>query len=135
MYAQGYFAYDSKKSGGLTVSHLRFGPKPIKSTYYISKADFVACHKASYVNDYDHGPGSEGRRQLPAQLRVDREELDEKLPGKMKKYIADHNHQLLHDRRRQARKEIGLGKRINTILQSAFFSIANIIPSNRPSST
>ena len=129
MYAQGYFAYDSKKSGGLTVSHLRFGPKPIKSTYYISKADFVACHKASYVNDYDMVQDLKDGGSFLLNCEWTDEELDEKLPGKMKKYIADHNINFYTIDGVKLGKEIGLGKRINTILQSAFFSIANIIPS------
>jgi len=131
MYAQGYFAYDSKKSGGLTVSHLRFGPKPIKSTYYISKADFVACHKASYVNDYDMVQDLKDGGSFLLNCEWTDEELDEKLPGKMKKYIADHNINFYTIDGVKLGKEIGLGKRINTILQSAFFSIANIIPSEQ----
>ena len=131
MYAQGYFAYDSKKSGGLTVSHLRFGPKPIKSTYYISKADFVACHKASCVNDYDMVQDLKDGGSFLLNCEWTDEELDEKLPGKMKKYIADHNINFYTIDGVKLGKEIGLGKRINTILQSAFFSIANIIPSEQ----
>ena len=131
MYAQCYFAYDSKKSGGLTVSHLRFGPKPIKSTYYISKADFVACHKASYVNDYDMVQDLKDGGSFLLNCEWTDEELDEKLPGKMKKYIADHNINFYTIDGVKLGKEIGLGKRINTILQSAFFSIANIIPSEQ----
>ena len=131
MYAQGYFAYDSKKFGGLTVSHLRFGPKPIKSTYYISKADFVACHKASYVNDYDMVQDLKDGGSFLLNCEWTDEELDEKLPGKMKKYIADHNINFYTIDGVKLGKEIGLGKRINTILQSAFFSIANIIPSEQ----
>ena len=129
MYAQGYFAYDSKKSGGLTVSHLRFGHKPIKSTYYISKADFVACHKPSYVETFDMvqdiKPG--GSFLLNCEWES-LEELEQHLPGKMKKYIADNNINFYTINGVKLGKELGLGARINTILQSAFFSIADIIP-------
>ena len=131
MYAQGYFAYDSKKSGGLTVSHLRFGPNPIKSTYYISKADFVACHKASYVNEYDMVQDLKDGGSFLLNCEWTDEELDKYLPGKMKKYIADHNINFYTIDGVKLGKEIGLGKRINTILQSAFFSIANIIPGDQ----
>ena len=91
MYAQGYFAYDSKKSGGLTVSHLRFGDKPIKSTYYISQADFVACHKPSYVNEYDMVQDVKPGGSFLLNCLWSDEELDQHLPAKMKKYIADNN--------------------------------------------
>ena len=131
MYAQGYFAYDSKKSGGLTVSHLRFGSKPIKSTYYISKADFVACHKASYVDEYDMVQDIKDGGSFLLNCEWSDEELDAKLPGKMKKYIADHNINFYTIDGVKLGKEIGLGKRINTILQSAFFSIANVIPADQ----
>ena len=131
MYAQGYFDYDSKKSGGLTISHLRFGKKPIKSTYYISKADFVACHNPSYVDKYDMvedlKPGGSFLLNCPWDL----EELDKRLPNKMKKYIAQNNINFYTIDGIKIGKEIGLGGRINTILQSAFFKIANIIPSEQ----
>ena len=127
-YVQGYFAYDSKKSGGLTVSHLRFGDKPIKSTYYINKADFVACHNHSYVYKYDMlkdlKPGGKFLLNCPWTI----EELDSRLPDKMKKYIAVNNIKFYIIDGIKIGKEIGLGGRINTILQSAFFKISNIIP-------
>ncbi len=130
MYAQGYFAYDSKKSGGLTVSHLRFGDKPIKSTYYISKADFVACHNPSYVDKYDIVEDLKPGGSFLLNCQWDTvEELDKRLPGKMKKYIADNDINFYVIDGIKIGKEIGLGGRINTILQSAFFKIANIIPS------
>ena len=88
MYAQGYFAYDSKKSGGLTVSHLRFGHKPIKSTYYISKADFVACHNPSYVDKYDIVEDLKKGGNFLLNCPWDVEELDRRLPAKMKRTIA-----------------------------------------------
>ena len=128
MYAQGYFAYDSKKSGGLTVSHLRFGDKPIKSTYYITKADFVACHKPSYVDEYDMVQDVKPGGSFLLNCQWDEKELDEKLPAKMKKYIADNNINFYTIDGVKLGKEIGLGNRINTILQAAFFTIANIIP-------
>lgn len=128
MYAQGYFAYDSKKSGGITVSHLRFGNNPIKSTYYISKADFVACHNPSYVDKYDMvqdlKPGGKFLLNCPWTLQ----ELNDRLPNKMKRYIAENGIRFFVIDGIKIGKEIGLGGRINTILQSAFFKIANIIP-------
>jgi pyruvate-ferredoxin/flavodoxin oxidoreductase len=128
MYAQGYFAYDSKKSGGLTISHLRFGKKPIKSTYYITKADFVACHKPSYVYSYDMVEDLKPGGSFLLNCEWDEKELDKYLPAKMKRYIANNNINLYTINGVKLGKEIGLGKRINTILQSAFFTIANIIP-------
>ena len=129
MYAQGYFAYDSKKSGGLTVSHLRFGNKPIKSTYYISKADFVACHNPAYVGKYDMVEDLKKGGSFLLNCPWNMEELDQRLPGKMKKYIAENDIKFYIIDGIKIGKEIGLGGRINTILQAAFFKIANIIPS------
>ncbi len=131
MYAQGYFAYDSKKSGGLTISHLRFGDKPIKSTYYITKADFVACHKPSYVNVYDMVQDLKPGGNFLLNCEWDEKELDEHLPAKMKKYIADNKINFYTINGVKLGKEIGLGGRINTVLQSAFFTIANIIPKDK----
>lgn len=131
MYVQGYFAYDSKKSGGLTVSHLRFGHKPIKSTYYISQADFVACHKPSYVDEYDMVQDLKKGGSFLLNCQWDLEELDKRLPNKMKKFIADNEINFYTIDGIKIGKEIGLGGRINTILQSAFFKIANIIPSEQ----
>ena len=128
MYAQGYFAYDSKKSGGLTVSHLRFGHQPIKSTYYISKADFVACHNPSYVDKYEMVEDLKEGGSFLLNCGWDVEELSKRLPGKMKKLIADKKINLYTIDGIAIGKEIGLGGRINTILQSAFFKIADIIP-------
>jgi pyruvate-ferredoxin/flavodoxin oxidoreductase len=128
MYAQGYFAYDSKKSGGLTISHLRFGKKPIKSTYYVTKADFVACHKPSYVYEYDMVQDLKPGGSFLLNCEWDEKELDEHLPAKMKKYIAENNINFYTINGVKLGKEIGLGGRINTILQAAFFTIANIIP-------
>ena len=131
MYAQAYFAYDSKKSGGVTISHLRFGEKPIKSTYFVNKADFVACHNPSYIDKYnmvqDVVPG--GSFLLNCQWSVD--ELDEKLPAPVKAYIAKNNINFYIINAIDVAKEIGLGNKTNTVLQSAFFSIANIIPGDK----
>ncbi len=131
MYAQAYFAYDSKKSGGVTVSHLRFGKTPIKSTYFINKANFVACHNPSYIDKYDMVedviPG--GSFLLNCQWSVD--ELDEKLPASVKRYIAKNNINFYIINAIKVAKEIGLGNKTNTVLQSAFFSIANIIPADK----
>ena len=128
MYAQAYFAYDSKKSGGVTISHLRFGKSPIKSTYFVNKANFVACHNPSYIDKYemvqDVVPG--GSFLLNCQWTVD--ELDEKLPAPVKAYIAKNNINFYIINAIKVAKEIGLGNKTNTVLQSAFFSIANIIP-------
>ncbi len=128
MYAQAYFAYDSKKSGGVTISHLRFGKSPIKSTYFVNKANFVACHNPSYIDKYDMVqdvvPG--GTFLLNCQWSV--EELNEKLPAPVKAYIAKNNINFYIINAIKVAKEIGLGNKTNTVLQSAFFSLANIIP-------
>jgi pyruvate-ferredoxin/flavodoxin oxidoreductase len=131
MYAQGYFAYDSKKSGGLTVSHLRFGKTPIKSTYYISKADFVACHNPSYVDKYDIVDDLKEGGSFLLNCPWDTEELSEHLPGKMKKILAERHINFYTIDGIKIGKEIGLGGRINTVLQSAFFKIADIIPADK----
>lgn len=131
MYAQGYFAYDSKKSGGLTVSHLRFGKTPIKSTYYISKADFVACHNPSYVDKYDIVDDLKEGGSFLLNCPWDTEELSERLLGKMKKILAERHINFYTIDGIKIGKEIGLGGRINTVLQSAFFKIADIIPADK----
>ena len=128
MYAQAYFDYDSKKSGGVTMSHLRFGKEPIKSTYLISKADFVACHNSSYVRKYDMVQELKDGGTFLLNCGWSDEELDANLPGQVKKYIADHNIKLYTIDGVSIGKEIGLGNRINTILQAAFFKLANVIP-------
>ena len=128
-YIQAYFQYDSKKTGGVTISHLRFGDKPIKSPYYINKADFVACHNPSYVikgfkmvNDVKPG----GIFMINCQWTD--EELDHHMPAEAKRYIAANNIQLYTINAIDKAIEIGMGKRTNTILQSAFFALANIMP-------
>ena len=128
MYAQGYFDYDSKKSGGLTISHLRFGHSPIKSTYYISKADFVACHNPAYLETYDMVQDIKKGGSFLLNCQWSADELNDRIPGKVKKYIADNEINFYIIDGFDIGKEIGLGTRINTILQSAFFSIAKIIP-------
>ena len=128
-YVQAYFQYDSKKTGGITVSHLRFGDKPIKSPYYINKADFVACHNPSYVikgykmvNDVKPG----GVFLINCQWSA--EELNEHMPAEAKRYIANNNIQLYTVNAIDIASEIGLGKRTNTVLQSAFFSLSKVLP-------
>ena len=128
-YVQAYFQYDSKKTGGITISHLRFGDKPIKSPYYINKADFVACHNPSYVTKgykmvRDVKPG--GVFLINCQWTP--EELNEHMPAEAKRYIAKNNIQLYTINAIDKAIEIGLGKRTNTILQSAFFALANVLP-------
>ncbi len=128
-YIQAYFQYDSKKTGGITISHLRFGDKPIKAPYYITKADFVACHNSSYLKKYDMvediKPG--GTFLLDCPWTVD--ELDAHLPAKVKKYIAENGIKFyIIDGTGLAINRIGNGKVKNTVLQSAFFSLANILP-------
>ncbi|MEG0167156.1 MAG: pyruvate:ferredoxin (flavodoxin) oxidoreductase, partial [Ruthenibacterium sp.] len=128
-YIQAYFQYDSKKTGGITVSHLRFGDKPIRAPYYINKADFVACHNPSYVikgykmvNDVKPG----GVFMINCQW--DLEKLNEHMPAEAKRYIANNNVQLYTINAIDKAIEIGLGKRTNTILQSAFFALAGVLP-------
>jgi len=128
MYAQAYFAYDSKKSGGITVSHLRFGKKPIKSPYLINKADFVACHNQSYVDKYDVLAGLKPNGNFLLNCIWSEEDLEVKLPAAMKRYIAENNINFYTLDAVKIAQEIGLGGRINMIMQSAFFKIANIIP-------
>ena len=131
MYAQAYFDYDSKKSGGVTISHLRFGKTPIRSTYLISKANFVACHNPAYVRKYnmvqDVKPGGTFLLNCPWDLAG----LEEHLPGQAKRYIAENNIKLYTIDGIKIGKEIGLGGRINTVLQSAFFTLAKIIPEDK----
>ncbi len=128
MYAQAYFDYDSKKSGGVTMSHLRFGKSPIKSTYLITQANFVACHNPSYVNKYNMVQELVDGGTFLLNCSWDMEALEKHLPGQVKKYIADHNIKFYVIDGIKIGKEIGLGGRINTVLQSAFFKLANIIP-------
>ena len=128
MYAQAYFDYDSKKSGGVTISHLRFGNDPIKSTYLINKANFVACHNPSYVRKYNMVQDLKDGGTFLLNCSWDLAGLEEHLPGQAKRYIAEHNIKFYTIDGIKIGKEIGLGGRINTVLQSAFFKLANIIP-------
>ncbi len=128
MNVQAYFDYDSKKSGGLTCSHLRFGHPKITSTYLINKADFVACHKASYIRQYDMVSDIKPGGVFLLNCAWNAEELEEHLPGQVKKYIADNNIQFYTIDGVKIGKEIGLGSRINTVLQSAFFKLSGILP-------
>ena len=128
MYAQAYFDYDSKKSGGVTMSHLRFGKKAIKSTYLIRQANFVACHNPSYVDKYNMVQELVDGGTFLLNCPWDMEGLEKHLPGQVKAYIADHNIKFYTIDGIKIGKEIGLGGRINTVLQSAFFKLASIIP-------
>ncbi|GAA0077789.1 pyruvate:ferredoxin (flavodoxin) oxidoreductase [Clostridium sp. CTA-5] len=128
MYAQGYFSYDSKKSGGITVSHLRFGKQPIKSPYLIDKADFIACHNQAYVYKYDVLEGLKKNAKFLLNTIWTAEELEQRLPAKMKRFISQNNIEFYTLNAVKIAQEIGLGGRINMIMQAAFFKIANIIP-------
>lgn len=129
MYAQGYFAYDSKKSGGVTISHLRFGKKPIKSTYLINDADFIACHKQEYVHLYDVLAGlKKGGSFLFNTQWTTIEQLEKHLPGSVKRYLANNEIDFYVLNGTDLGQEIGLGNRINMIMQSAFFKLAKVIP-------
>ncbi len=127
LYVQAYFDYDSKKSGGVTVSHLRFGKTPIKSTYLINKADFVACHNPAYVRKYNMVQDLVDGGAFLLNCAWDIDELSENLPGQAKRYMAEHNIQLFTIDAVKMGKEIGLGGRINTILQAAFFNITKVV--------
>ena len=131
MYAQAYFDYDSKKSGGVTISHLRFGKDPIRSTYLINKANFVACHCPAYIHKYnmvqDLVPGG----TFLLNCSWDMAGLGEHLPGQVKRYIAENDIKFYTIDGIKIGKEIGLGGRINTVLQSAFFALSNIIPADK----
>ena len=130
MYAQAYFDYDSKKSGGVTISHLRFGKDPIKSTYLINKANFVACHMPAYVRKYNMVQDLKDNGTFLLNCSWNMEELEKHLPGQVKKYMYDHKINFYTIDGFKLGKEIGLGGRINTILQSAFFKLAEIIPAD-----
>ena len=132
MYAQAYFDYDSKKSGGVTMSHLRFGKKPIKSTYLIHKANFVACHNPSYVRKYNMVQELVDGGTFLLNCPWDMEGLEKHLPGQVKAFIANHNIKFYTIDGVKIGIETGMGPtRINTILQSAFFKLANIIPEDK----
>lgn len=128
MYAQAYFDYDSKKSGGLTMSHLRFGKEPIRAPYLIDEADYIACHNQSYLNQYDILKGLKKGGIFVLNCLWDEAELDEHLPAHMKRYIAENDIQFYTVNAIKIASEIGLGNRINMIMQAAFFKFANVIP-------
>ena len=128
MYAQGYFSYDSKKSGGITVSHLRFGKTPIQSTYLIDAADFVACHNPSYVTKYDMVSSLKDGGVFLLNSPWTAEEMDEKLPAKMKQLLAKKHARFYNIDAIDLALKVGMGNRINTIMQAAFFKLAEVIP-------
>ncbi|HOX76681.1 MAG TPA: pyruvate:ferredoxin (flavodoxin) oxidoreductase [Bacteroidales bacterium] len=127
-YCQAYFAYDSKKSGGITTSHLRFGDKPIHSTYLVTTPDFVACHVPSYLNKYDMLKGLKKGGTFLLNSIWDEEETKHKLPESFKKYLAENDINFYIINATKIAEEIGLGNRTNTIMQAAFFKIAGVIP-------
>ena len=126
-YVQAYFAYDSKKSGGITMSHLRFGDEPIRSTYLIDEADYIACSQQAYVNEYDLLKGLKKGGNFVLNCLWSQEELDAKLPAMMKRYIAANEINFYTIDAVGIAAKIGLGKRVNMIMQAAFFKLANII--------
>ena len=128
MYAQGYFSYDSKKSGGLTVSHLRFGKTPIQSTYLIDAADFVACHNPSYVTKYDMVSKVKDGGVFLLNSPWSAEEMDKQLPAKMKQQLAKKHVRFYNIDAIDLALKVGMGNRINTIMQAAFFKLAEVIP-------
>jgi pyruvate-ferredoxin/flavodoxin oxidoreductase len=128
LYAQGYFSYDSKKSGGVTISHLRFGKDKIKSTYLINEADFIACHNQAFVNQYDLLKGLKKGGTFVLNCTWDEKQLAENLPGHMKRYLAQNNIDFYIINATSIAEEIGLGNRINMIMQAAFFKLAQVIP-------
>ncbi|AKX95446.1 pyruvate:ferredoxin (flavodoxin) oxidoreductase [Neomoorella thermoacetica] len=128
MYAQGYFVYDSKKSGGVTISHLRFGKQPIQSAYLIDQADLIACHNPSYVGRYNLLEGIKPGGIFLLNSTWSAEEMDSRLPADMKRTIATKKLKFYNIDAVKIAQEIGLGSRINVIMQTAFFKIANVIP-------
>ena len=128
MYAQGYFAYDSKKSGGITISHLRFGEKPIQSTYLVTAADYVACHNPSYVHLYDVLDGIKDGGTFVLNCAWSADRLDGELPASMRRTIAEKNLKFYTIDAVKIAGEVGLGGRINMVMQTAFFKLADVIP-------
>jgi len=130
-YVQAYFAYDSRKSGGITISHLRFGNKPIRSTYMVGAPKLVACHVPAYLSKYDMLQGLKNDGVFLLNSIWDEEETKRRLPDDMKKYMAEHNIQFYTINATKIASKIGLGSRTNTIMQSAFFKVSNVIPYSR----
>ena len=128
MYAQGYFDYDSKKSGGLTVSHLRFGKNPIRSTYLLDESDFISCSKQAYVHQYDLLEGLRKGGRFLLNCIWDEDELDSHLPASMKRYMAQNDIEFYTINASKIAQEIGLGNRTNMIIQSAFFKLSGVLP-------
>ncbi|BBD10015.1 pyruvate:ferredoxin (flavodoxin) oxidoreductase [Desulfovibrio ferrophilus] len=128
MYAQGYFAYDSKKSGGITVSHLRFGDSPIQSTYLVNAADYVACHNPAYVHQYDLLDGIKDGGTFVLNSPLSAEEMEKELPAALRRTIAEKNLKFYTIDAVKIAAEVGLGGRINMVMQTAFFKLANVIP-------
>ncbi|WP_338667420.1 pyruvate:ferredoxin (flavodoxin) oxidoreductase [Pseudodesulfovibrio methanolicus] len=128
MYAQGYFAYDSKKSGGITISHLRFGDEPIQSTYLVTAADYVACHNPSYVHLYDVLDGIKDGGTFVLNCAWTAEQMDKELPASMRRTIAEKNLKFYTVDAVKIAGEVGLGGRINMVMQTAFFKLADVIP-------
>jgi pyruvate-ferredoxin/flavodoxin oxidoreductase len=127
-FCQAYFAYDSKKSGGITTSHLRFGDSPIRATYLVTTPDFVACHVPSYLNKYNMLKGLKKGGTFLLNSIWDAEETKDKLPDSMKKYMSENSINFFIINATKIAEDLGLGNRTNTIMQSAFFKIANVIP-------
>ncbi|MBT8357688.1 MAG: pyruvate:ferredoxin (flavodoxin) oxidoreductase [Deltaproteobacteria bacterium] len=128
MYAQGYFAYDSKKSGGITISHLRFGKTPIQSTYLIDAADYIACHKSSYVHTYNVLEGIKEGGTFLLNSNWTAEEMEKELPAHMRRTLVEKKIRFYNIDAVKIASEIGLGGRINMIMQTAFFKLANVVP-------
>ena len=128
LYTQAYFEYDTKKSGGVTKSHLRFGEEPVRSTYLVKSANFVACHTPSYIEKYDIISDLKENGTFLLNCSWSDDELEEKLPNNVKKYMADNNIKFYTIDATKIAKDLGLGNRANTVLQAAFFKLANIIP-------
>jgi len=128
LHVQGYFSYDSKKSGGTTISHLRFGNKPLRSPYLVYKADYVACHNKSFIYLYDLLKGLKKGGTFVLNCSFEVEELEEKIPASIRKYIAQNDIQFYIIDAMAIASKIGLGNRINMVMQSAFFKLSNVIP-------
>ena len=125
---QAYFQYDSKKSGGVTISHLRFGTEPIKSTYYVTQADFVACHCPAYIEKYDIVQDIKKGGTFLLNCDWLPEDLENHLPASVKRYLAKNKIEFYTCDAIKLARDIGLGERTNMVLQAAFFKLANVIP-------
>lgn len=128
LYVQGYFSYDSKKSGGVTVSHLRFGPKPIKSAYLVYSADYIACHNQAYVYQFDLLKGLKKGGTFVLNCSWTPDEIEEYVPAHVRRYIAQNNIKFYIIDAMKIASEVGLGNRINMVMQAVFFKLANVIP-------